>query len=306
MDMKQLEAFVQVAQTHSFSQAASVLHLTQPTVSSRIASLEQELQVQLLRRPSAVLSEAGEVLYGYAREILELRARSLEALGALSGQIRGTVTVAASTIPGQYFLPRLLQSFRASYPEVSFDVRLMDSAEAAGQVLSRSAEIGFTGTLPEHPKCLCRPFADDRLVVITPNQPRFRQYADGGFPAEQLLRESYISREPGSGTRTETEHFLRQLGVDPDQLPTAVEVRSTESLKKMVSEGVGVAILSHSACEDYCQFEKLLAFDFRGAVLRRRLYLLRRKGGLLSPAALAFYDYAKGFYHPAADPASPE
>lgn len=296
MDFKQLEAFLCVAEHHSFSRAAELLHLTQPTISSRVAALEQELQVQLLQRPAAVPSEAGELLCGYARDILALRDRALADLGTLSREIRGTVTVAASTIPGQYFLPRLLQAFRSEHPEVTFDVRLVDSAEAAGQVLSRSAELGFTGTLPEDPRCLSWEFADDRLVVIAPNQPRFQEYLTTGFPVEELLRQPYISREKGSGTRAETESLLRQLGVDPDQLQTAVEVRSTESLKKMVSEGVGLAILSHSACEDYCQFGRLLAFDLQGTVLRRKLYLVRRKGTLLSPAAQAFCDFARGFY----------
>lgn len=296
MDFKQLEAFICVAEYHSFSRAAEQLHLTQPTISSRVAALEQELQIQLLQRPAAVPTEAGVLLDRYARDILSLRDQALEALGQLSREIRGTVTVAASTIPGQYFLPRLLQAFRAEHPEVTFDVRLVDSAEAAGQVLSRSAELGFTGTLPEDPRCLSWEFADDRLVVITPNEPRFREYLTTGFPVGELLRQPYISREKGSGTRIETESLLRQLGVDPTQLQTAVEVRSTESLKKMVSEGVGLAILSHSACEDYCQFGKLLAFDLQGTVLRRKLYLIRRRGSLLSPAAQAFCNFVLGFY----------
>ncbi len=81
-------------------------------------------------------------------------------------------------------------------------------------------------------------------MVITPNQPRFRAYQACGFPVEQLLEEPYISREPGGGTRVETEQFVQQLGVNPARLKIAVEVRSTESLKKMVSEGVGLAVLS--------------------------------------------------------------
>ena len=296
MDLKQLEALVSVAEEGSFSRAAQRLHLTQPTVSARIGVLEQELGVRLLQRPVPVPTEAGAILCRQAREMLALRDQALSAIQGLSQQTRGTVSVAASTVPGQYFLPKLLRAFRAQYPDVSFDVRLVDSAEAAAQVLSRSAEIGFTGTLPESPKCVCRAFADDRLVVITPNQPRFLPYRDTGFPVEALLREPCVSRERGSGTRAETEQFLRQLGVDPAGLRIAVEVRSTESLKKMVSEGVGIAILSHSACEDYCQFGKLLAFDFQGAVLRRKLYLVCRKGGLLSPAARAFYSFARDFY----------
>ena len=152
MDMKQLEAFACVAEQRSFSKAARLLHLTQPTVSARVASLEQELQIQLLQRPSAIPSEAGELLYHYAGQMLALRTQALDALQGFSREMRGTVSVAASTVPGQYFLPRLLHAFRELYPDISFDIHLVDSAEAVAQVVSRSAEIGFTGTLPESSK----------------------------------------------------------------------------------------------------------------------------------------------------------
>lgn len=88
MDMKQLEAFACVAEQRSFSKAARLLHLTQPTVSARVASLEQELQIQLLQRPSAIPSEAGELLYHYAGQMLALRTRALDALQGFSREMR--------------------------------------------------------------------------------------------------------------------------------------------------------------------------------------------------------------------------
>ena len=77
----------------------------------------------------------------------------------------------------------------------------------------------------------------------------------------------------------------------------AVEVRSTESIKQMVSEGLGIAVISQSACEDYCKFKKLLAFNFDSVKLRRKLYLVRHKNSILSPIAQTFYDYAAGYYN---------
>ena len=117
-----------------------------------------------------------------------------------------------------------------------------------------------------------------------------------GFPIRKLQEETFLSREKGSGTRKETERFLREMGIDPSHLQTAVEVRSTESIIKMVSEGMGVAVLSKSACEDYQQFGKILTFDFDNITLRRKLYLIKHKNNILSPIAQVFYDYAKSFY----------
>ena len=298
MDIKQLEAFVCVVETCSFSKAGQLLHLTQPTISSHISALERELKIKLIVRTTKETypSDAGKLLYGYAKEILNMRENAVQAIQVFSQEMRGTITVAASTIPGQYYLPKLLQAFREKYPDIKFNIQMTDSADVVDQVTARTAEVGFTGTEIDAPKCVYREFTDDRLVVITPNDARFRQYVGKGFPIRQLLQETFISREQGSGTRRETEAFLKELGIDPRELQTAVEVRSTESIKKMVSEGMGVAVISKSACEDYCQFGMVLAFDFDNISLRRKLYILKHKNSILSPIAQVFYEFAKDFY----------
>lgn len=298
MDIKQLEAFVYVVENNSFSKAGERLHLTQPTISAHVSSLEKELGVKLMSRSvkETYPLEAGKLLYTYAKKILALREEAAEAVRAFSQEMKGVVTVAASTIPGQYFLPRLVQSFREKYPEITFSIALTDSLEAVERVAAKNAEIGFTGTLPDNSRCVFKEFAQDNLVLITPNQPRFARYAPNAFPVKKLLEEPFVSREAGSGTRKETEHFLREMGVDPAALQVAVEVRSTESILKMVSEGIGVAVLSKSACVDYRAFGRILQFDFDKVSLQRKLYILKHRTNLLSPIAQAFYDYACGFY----------
>jgi len=298
MDIKQLEVFVNVVETCSFSKAGKLLHLTQPTVSASIASLERELDIKLIARTTKETfpTTAGKLLYRHAKDILEIRRKAMDELQSFSHEMRGSITIAASTIPGQYFLPHLIQVFREKYPDIKFDILMMDSEEVAGNIASRTAEIGFTGTIIPNSKCTYKEFALDRLVVITPNQPRFQQYQATGFPAKQILAEPFINREVGSGTRKEMESFLKEMAIDPAQLQTVVEVRSAESVKKLVSEGVGIAIVSQSACEDYCQFKKVLAFDFNNIAFYRKLYLLKHKSSILSPIARFFYDYAKDFY----------
>ena len=298
MDMKQLEAFVYVVETCSFSKAGELLHLTQPTISSHILSLERELNIKLIVRTTKETypSEAGKLLYNYAKEILIMRENAVQAIRMFSQEMRGTITVAASTIPGQYYLPKILQSFREKYPDIKFNIQMTDSTDVVDRITTRTAEVGFSGTEIDAPKCIYREFADDKLVVITPNEERFRQYVGKGFPIRQLRQEPFISRESGSGTRRETEAFLKELGIQAADLKTAVEVRSTESIIKMVSEGMGVAVLSKSACEDYQQFGKVLAFDFDNITLRRKLYLIKHKNSILSPIAQVFYDYAKNYY----------
>lgn len=300
IDMKELEAFSCVVDKESFSRAAEVLYLTQPTVSAHVASLERKLGVKLLVRTTKEIypSDAGNLLYDYAKEILRLRSGAVQAIQAFSREMRGTITVAASTIPGQYYLPKLIQSFRSTYPDINFNLQILDSTEVADQISSRKAEVGFTGTVINLPKCIYQELTEDRLVVITPNTPQYQAYLSTGFPVRQLTKETFISRETGSGTRLETEAFLKEMGVNLREINTAVEVRSTESIKQMVSEGLGIAIISRSACEDYCQFKKILAFNFDSVNLRRKLYLVRHKNSILSPIAQTFFDYVAATYHP--------
>ena len=298
MDIKQLEAFAYVVENNSFSKTAELLHLTQPTISAHIASLEKELRIKLIVRTTKEIypSDAGRLLYEYAKKILDLRQEAEEAIQAFSREMRGTISLVASTIPGQYYLPKLLQSFRKSYPDITFNIQMMDSSQVVECVATRGAEIGLCGTMIDAPKCVYREFAEDRLVIVTPNTPEYQQYLATGFPVQRIMNETFISRESGSGTRKETELFLEEMGIDPSKLDVAIEVQSTENIKQMVSEGLGIAVLSRSAAENYCQFQRLLAFDFESVSLRRKLYLVRHKNGVLSPIAQVFYNFAEEYY----------
>ncbi len=297
-DMKELEAFVAVVENGSFSKAAQTLFLTQPTISSHVASLEQKLDIKLLVRTTKeiYLSDAGKLLYEYASKILRLRVDAVQAIKGFTQEIKGTVQIAASAIPGQYFLPELIQSFRTAHPDVCFRVELMDSAGVAEHVSGRRAEIGFVGTVLDISKCVYQQIGEDELVIITPNTPKYQAYKEGIFPLQKLTKEVLVARESGSGTRTETELFLRSQGIEPEDLQIVVETGSTETIKQMVSEGVGISVISRKACEDYCRFQKLLAFSFGYTRLRRKLYMVHYKNGVLSPAAHAFCQYAAAFF----------
>lgn len=300
IDMRELEAFSCVVEKGSFSRAAEVLYLTQPTVSAHVASLERKLGSKLLVRTTREIypSDAGELLYGYAKEILRLRTAAVQAVDSLSGEMKGTITVAASSIPAQYQLPRLIREFRTLHPHVNFSLRILENAAVADEVLARRVELGFTDAAVNLPKCVWRELTEDRLVIITPPTPRYQAYRTADFPIRQLTKEPFIAHEPGSAARLETDSFLKELGVNLKEVNTAVEVHSDESIKRMVSEGLGIAVVSQTVCEDYCRFGKLLSFAFEQVVPRRKLYAVRHKNAILAPVAQSFYDYVAAAYIP--------
>ena len=249
MDIKELEAFVYVVENCSFSRAAELLHLTQPTISSHVSALERKLNIKLIVRTTKETypSDAGKLLYKYAKEILQVRENAAIALRNFSQEMKGTISIAASTVPSQYYLPHLLQDFRARYPDITFNIQMEDSPKVIEMVATRAVEIGFSGTRVENHKCISQEFASDPMVLITPNTEKYQAFAGKPFPIEQLKEETFISREKGSGTYQAGKELLNELGIDIAQLRTAVEIRSTESVKQMVSEGLGVGLIAQSA-----------------------------------------------------------
>lgn len=295
MDFKQIEAFAAVMEHRSFSKAADALYLTQPTVSAHVALLEQELGVKLLHRTTKALSptEAGEALYAYARTLLDTREEACRVMSEQYGEQSAVVTLAVSTVPAQNYLPKLTATFREAHPGIAFEVFHGNSGDAEAMVLSGKAELALIGKKSESARCMAVPFAEDTLVVITPNTPRYQALLGRDFPLSMLLTEPFVSRELGSGTRAETEIFLRSVGIDPNRLNTVVETRSTEGVKKMVSEGAGIAIVSKAASDDYVEFGKILSFSPDSAPPRRKLYVLKLRNSVLSQAARRFFEFVR-------------
>ena len=262
MHFNQLEAFVQVVKLRSFSRAAEEIYLSQPTISAHISALEKELGIKLIIRSTKEVypSWAGKILFGYATEILNMRDKAVMALKNCSGDIRGTLDIAASTVPSQYLLPELLPHISREYPNLFFSIKQYDSREVVSHILNMDAEIGIVGTTLERSKCIYEPFTEDRLVVITPNIQKYRAMGNV-FPLEQLCQEPFLLREYGSGTRKEMEDALSRLGINPKSLHTVAQMDSTETIKQAVAKGLGISILSRLAAEDYAKFGMLLQFD---------------------------------------------
>ena len=295
MDFKQIEAFAAVMEYGSFSRAAEVLYLTQPTVSTHVALLEQELGVKLIHRTTKTLSptEAGEALYVYCQQLLAIRDEAYRDISDRFGSQSAIVTLAGSTVPSQSYLPRLIASFRETHPGVSFEVFHGNSDDAEAMLLSGKAELALIGREPESSRCWAVPFAEDQLVVITPNTPRYQALIGRKFPVTMFLTEPFVSREPGSGTRSETESYLRSIGIEPSALNTVVETRTAEGVKKMVSEGAGIAIISKIASDDYAAFGKILSFVPDSDPPHRKLYALRLRNSVLSQAARQFLEFVR-------------
>lgn len=299
MNLKQLEAFVQVAEGGSFSKAARELYLTQPTISAHISSLEKELNVRLFVRNTkeVSLSDNGKDLYKYAKQMVDLQGKIEEHFGMRKDSGKHCITIAASTIPAQYLLPKVLMCFNEKYPEEQFKIKETDSAQVVTQIVDCMADVGFTGTVLEKKHCKYIPFYKDELVIIAPNTEKYRRFQEEcPNDISWLEREHVIMREEGSGTRKEAEKQLRSAGVNMADLEIIASIENQETIKKSVRQGMGVSILSRLAATDEAKAGQMLIFPIPGADEGRDINVVYNRNYQLSRSAERFIKIVKEVY----------
>ena len=296
MNLKQLEAFVQVSESGSFSKAAKELFLTQPTISAHISSLEKELNVRLFIRNTkeVSLSDDGKDLYRYAKQITDLEKAIEERFYMDSDDGKHFITIAASTIPAQYLLPKVLMCYRERYPKEQIKIMETDSSEVVTQVVDHMVDVGFTGTVLEKKHSKYIPFYKDELAVITPDTPEYRILKEQNRDdIDWIKRKPLILREEGSGTRKEAEKQLKNAGISMEDLDIVASIANQETIKKSVKQGMGITVLSRLAAEDE---DGLLIFPIPGADEGRDINLVYNKNYQMTRSADRFIRIVKEVY----------
>ena len=296
MNLKQLEAFVQVSESGSFSKAAKELFLTQPTISAHISSLEKELNVRLFIRNTkeVSLSDDGKDLYRYAKQITDLEKAIEERFYMDSDDGKHFITIAASTIPAQYLLPKVLMCYRERYPKEQIKIMETDSSEVVTQVVDHMVDVGFTGTVLEKKHCKYIPFYKDELAVIAPDTPEYRILKEQNRDdIDWIKRKPLILREEGSGTRKEAEKQLKNAGISMEDLDIVASIANQETIKKSVKQGMGITVLSRLAAEDE---DGLLIFPIPGAGEGRDINLVYNKNYQMTRSADRFIRIVKEVY----------
>lgn len=288
INLRQLEAFCAVVEKGSFTAAAEALYLAQSTVSGHIAALEQDLGTPLLIRTGKRqirLTEAGRQVYAHAHTILQ---SCSELSRELTEQNSLELTVAASSIPMQYILPPLMAAFAAQEPQVRFNLRGGNSESVHAAVLHGDAGVGFVGAVLDMQSFLYDQIAEDPLVLVTPDMPRFRQLKQSGCSGNQLLTEPLLFREGGSGTQLAGQRFLSENGIRPEELRIVARIDDSTALLRAVECGMGCAVVSALAARSR---EKLLSFPLSGKSSARQLYMIRPRDRRLTRAASRFVSF---------------
>jgi len=294
IDFRHLETFCRVAELKSFSRAADDLFLTQPTVSGHILSLEESLALRLFDRTGREvhLTKAGEVFLQYASKILATRKDLLNALSEFSQGIRGELSLGASTIPGEYFLPELMGAFKKEHPYFTLSLKIADTKEIIQYVLQGHVEFGMIGAKVNHPSLYYERYEEDEIVVVAPSNHPFARKKRVDF--EDLIKEPWILREEGSGTQMTVEKELRKKGKSLKGFDAVTEMGSTSAVKEGVKAGLGLAFISRRAAEEELNHGLFSRIAVEGMEsISRQIYIVSHRGRTFSPIGVEFLRFLK-------------
>ncbi len=279
MNLKHLETFVAVAELRSFTAAARKLYMSQPAVSFQIKSLEEDLQVTLFQRGDKRLSltPAGRLMYPEAKKMVARYQKIKSGIDGLRDLKIGHLVVGASTTPGEYLLPLLIGGFKKEFPGINVSLRVAGSGQVFQWLRDREIDVCITGSSASGNWVQCRPWVDDHLVLIAaPDHPWAEK---GSVAVEEMMKEPFILREAGSGTRRSFEQIIIQGGYDPAGISLAMELGSTRAVITAVQAGLGVGAVSRWAAGDALKLGKVAQIKIP-LDMKRTLYLARGRHGL--------------------------
>jgi LysR family transcriptional regulator, transcriptional activator of the cysJI operon len=291
MDVRRLQAFSKVYTLRSFSRAGEELRLSQPTISAHVLALEEELGAQLFDRlgRSVLPTQAGEVLFRYARKVFAELEHARGDILALSQRVAGELVIGGSTIPAHYLLPRLMARFLAAYPEVRLELRGGDTRDITELVQEGTIHVGLVGAAAVHQDLIFRPILDDALVIAAPVGLASPDL-DGDGWQERLLALPWVMREPGSGTREAFRLALEQVGIDARLLAPVLSVHSSLAVLECVEAGLGVSVVSQLAATPYLDRGAIRLIEAPALRMRRQFFTVYHARRYQFPALKAFLD----------------
>lgn len=272
MDLHQLYVFTKVVEHKSFSKAADDIFLSQSTVSSHIQGLEKTLGLKLFDRVGreSILTTYGERLYGWACKILLLKDQAMLDLKQGMMELRGMIRIAASSVPGQFLIPKMVKHFREQYPEVVFHINQSSSRNVAEMVLNGSVDIGVLGEKYVDDKLCYIPLIKEKLVLITSNQLEL----SGSVNLEDILKYPFVMRKSNSGTNAILERYLKKINITKDKLNIISYIEDGQSLIQFVIQDVGISIVSEIAARDYAAKNMLKMYNINSFDDDRYFYLV--------------------------------
>jgi DNA-binding transcriptional LysR family regulator len=288
MTLKQLEVFVAVAETGSFSRGADRTCITQSTASQHIQGLEEELGTRLFDRGrgGALLTEAGKLFFVKVQKILAECDESRSIVRRFLGMEDVVLKVGASNTPGICLIPAMLGRFQSECPRVRLEVSQGDSRSVVQQLVAEEIELGFIGGRYDDDRIHFDPIGEDTIVCAVSSSRV--DSAKKSLSQAELCKIPLIVREPGSGTQQAVYDALAGTWINRDSLRITAVLGSSEAVKRALLEGAGYAFVSNKSISEELACGLLVAVRIPGLEINRKFYAAHRAGREVSPAASAF------------------
>lgn len=266
---RRIQVFYTVAKQLSFTKAAEQLFMTQPAVTFQVKQLEEQFNVRLFDRAHGriALTAAGELVMGYAERLISLTQEMETRVSELTGKISGPLLIGASTTIAEYMLPPLLGEFKRLHPETQARLVVANTETIEQKVADHTLDMGLIEAPSHNTNLVIKGFCSDELVMIcTPDHPLAKRES---VSPEEVIRQPYINRETGSGTRECIDSVFKESQVDLDELNLVMELGSREAIKGAVIAGLGVAVVSATAVAKEVRLGELVMVPLNPPLLRQ-------------------------------------
>ncbi len=293
MNYDRLKTFIAVAEKKSFSEAAKILYVTQPTITAQVKALEEELNTKLFERTTkkVEMTQSAAILLKYAREIVRLNDSAKKEIFEIEEALYGDLHIGCSLTIGEYVLPEFLKRLKEAYPLINISVEITNSNNIVQQMKDQQIDIGLVETPVDEPQIIMEPFLEDELLLIA--APDYFGENEIKISSELLRSTPLIMRERGSGTRAVVTKYLDEAGIAAGDLNIVMELGSTEAIKSAVEAGLGVSVISRHAIRKEQKLKSLKAYAISNMTFSRYFYIAFRKNQVLKSTTDVFVEELK-------------
>jgi DNA-binding transcriptional LysR family regulator len=279
VNLNQLKLFYLAIKCQSVSNAAAKLNITQPAVTKGIQRLQEYYEIKFVERQGKklVLTKAGTALYEIADKIFSMETLAEESIRSFQVQEGSQLRIHASESFGAYYLPALINHFKALNPAIRVKVDILPTDKIIETTIGLQNEIGFISYPVEHKKLILTEVLEEKLIIIV--SPRHRLATMTELRPRDLEGKAMIMHEHGSALQMAVEKYLDQENV---QISKYLEFSNNEAIKRAVAEGDGIALISEKVAAEEIKAGKLIAIPISGQQIARSFYMIQSREKFIS------------------------
>jgi len=287
MNINQLKLFYLAIKRKSLSNAAAELNITQPAVTKGIQRLQEYYEIKFVERPGKKLelTQAGTALYEIADKIFSLEKLAEETINSFRNEEGGLLRIHASESFGGYYLPALINHFKALNPAIRVKVDILPTDKIVETTIGLQNEIGFISYPVEHEKLIISEVLKEKLILIV--SPRHQLATMTEIRPRDLEGQAMIMHEHGSALQMAAEKFLAEENV---QISSYLEFSNNEAIKRAVAEGDGIALISEKVAAEEISAGKLIGIPVSDPPITRTFYMIQSKDKFISEPLAGLLD----------------